>query len=215
MHVRRLVVAGVELDLVEVSDVDALLEDAIERGGIAPYGAVLWSSGVVVAARCAARDLRGLRVLELGAGTGIVSLLCSKRGAHVHATDVDEVALALVRAAAAGQGLTLETSAFDILGPASLPPADVVVAADLLYEPALAAALARRVIEALARGSACIVGDPGRTFRAGFERALTLAGLAPHFVRHATSLAGDRPAHDAAHEADVLEVGPARASTVH
>jgi predicted nicotinamide N-methyase len=204
MRARPLVVGGVSIELVEAADVDALIDRAIAEGTHAPYGAVLWTSGVVVAALLAEWPLQGRTLLELGAGTGIVSLVAAKRGARVLATDVDDTSLALVDAAAARQGTPIETRRFDIFSAEPLPQADVVIAADLLYEEPLAAALARRTIEARARGSDVVVGDPGRTFRARFEADLRAAGIPPLFELHRTTLAGDVPAHETQREASVL-----------
>ena len=102
----------------------------------------------------------GARVLELGAGTGLASAAAARLGAAVVATDVSDISLELLRRAA-------ETAAFDVqrldftdaTAVAALGHFDVVVAADTLYEEAIARATAR-VVRA-SRG-ACIVVDPGR-----------------------------------------------------
>jgi release factor glutamine methyltransferase len=38
-------------------------------------------------------DLRGLRVLDIGTGSGILAAYCAKRGAHVTASDIDTEAI--------------------------------------------------------------------------------------------------------------------------
>ncbi len=144
----------------EAESQDAALDAAIETDSD-PFGACCWPSAVVAARSIAARDgVAGLRILELGAGTGLASATAARLGADVVATDVSELSLELLRRAA-------ETAAFDVqqldftdaTAVAALGHFDVVVAADTLYEEAIARATAR-VVRA-SRG-ACIVVDPGR-----------------------------------------------------
>lgn len=190
---------GGPLTLFVLADVDAALDQAIRTGARAPYGGVLWDAAPCVVAVLAELPLAGTRVLELGCGTGLVSLAAARAGAKVLATDVDEEALASTRRAAEHAGLAIGAVGFDVGSDEPLPPADLVVAADLMYEPELALALARRVREALERGSRVVVGDPGRLGRAAFDREL--AGAAPP-IR-----ASFRPIVVGAHRADVAVVG--------
>lgn len=188
-------VPGGALTLFELADMDAALDHAVATGGRAPYGGVLWDAAPCVAQVLGAMNLLGLRVLELGCGTGLVSLACARAGAHVVATDVDETALEATRQGATRAGLGVETRVLDLQAPGPLPAADLVVAADLMYEPALATALAARVAEALARGARVVLGDPGRVGRGAFVEEL---------ARRAPSLRADfRPVVVAAHRADV------------
>ncbi|MBX6366186.1 MAG: methyltransferase domain-containing protein, partial [Gemmatimonadetes bacterium] len=134
----------------------------------------------------------GERVLDLGAGTGLSARTAARRGARATALDHDPLALELVAAAAALQGLAVEARRFDLAGDEPLPPADTVVLADVLYEPALARAAARRVAEAVARGARALVGDPGRLARAEFVATLRAAGLDVAFDEVTAAVPGER-----------------------
>ena len=74
-------------------------------GDIEPVGSVVWPAGVAAISAltrlAAARrgGLRGISVLELGAGTGLTALAAAKFGARVVATDASELCLRLLRAA--------------------------------------------------------------------------------------------------------------------
>ena len=104
--------------------------------------------------------MAGLRVLELGAGTGLASAAAARLGADVVATDVSDLSLELLRRAAEAAAFDVRRLDFtDTDAVAALGEFDVVVAADTLYEEAIARATAR-VVRA-SRG-ACIVVDPGR-----------------------------------------------------
>ena len=144
----------------EAASQDAALDAAIETDSD-PFGACCWPSAVVAARTLAARDVAGLKVLELGAGTGLASATAARLGADVVATDVSDISLELLRRAAADGG------AFDVQlldftdsdAVAALGDFDIIVAADTLYEEAIARATAR--VARASRG-ACIVVDPGR-----------------------------------------------------
>ena len=144
----------------EAASQDAALDAAIEADSD-PFGACCWPSAVVAARALAARDVAGLRVLELGAGTGLASATAARLGAAVVATDVSDLSLELLRRAAAdGGAFDVQRLDFtDATAIAALGHFDIVVAADTLYEEAIARATAR-VVRA-SRG-ACIVVDPGR-----------------------------------------------------
>lgn len=150
-----------------------------------PYGAVLWPAASAIAnhllKNCA--PLSGLTILELGTGTGLVSIAAAIGGAgRIIATDYESVPLKLTAYAAKklnGNSLTIETSLLDMCDESiPLPPADIVVAADVMYEPITGTAVAHRTVEALRRGSRVLVGDsPGRAGRPAFLVELSRLGV--------------------------------------
>ncbi|MBM4282958.1 MAG: hypothetical protein FJ137_20130 [Deltaproteobacteria bacterium] len=176
----------------EARDPGRAVDDAIARRAAAPYGAVLWDAAVDVARALATRDLRGRAVLELGCGCGLCGVVAALRGATVLCTDVDdEVFPAVARAAAeAGVGPQVRTARFDLASADPLPPADLVILADVLYEPLLAAAAARRTREALAAGAEVVVGDPDRAGRRDYLRLLADEGIEAKFAGSVLVVAG-------------------------
>ena len=147
-----------------------------------PYGAVLWpASSAIAASLLQSEDLRGKRVLEVGAGTGLVSIAASLAGAgFVLATDYEEIPLKLLRYAAKNNGVdsVIETAHFDLCGKEPLPEADILVAADIMYEPATGIAMAARAVEGLRAGMKVWIGDsPGRAGRPAFLQELRRLGV--------------------------------------
>lgn len=140
-----------------------------------PYGAKVWPGALAAVSRVEGLA-RGRSVLEIGSGNGLVSLSCAKHfaPARVRASDVSPLALDLAKRAAKAQRLAVECERFDVLSADPLPDGfDVLVAADLLYDEALAIGVAARVLEAHTRGMDVVVGgSPDREGRAAFLDAL-------------------------------------------
>ena len=118
----------------------------------------------------------GRRVLEVGCGLGLPSLVAAAAGGRVLATDWAPDAIAAVRLNAARNDLTLDTLVADWRAPAALVahgPWDLVIAADVLYERRNAAPL-QALLEALAAET--WLADPGRAPADQLLADLELAG---------------------------------------
>jgi SAM-dependent methyltransferase len=105
-------------------------------------------------------DVRGLTVLELGAGLGEASVWFATQGAHVIATDLSGGMLRLVRRVAALHGTTVATAQMDG-AKLSLPDAsvDIVYGANVLHHVDTAACL-REVHRVLKPGGRGAFWDP-------------------------------------------------------
>jgi release factor glutamine methyltransferase len=68
----------------------------------------------------ASKNLREKRLLELGAGTGLISIYCAQKGAHVSASDISQRALQTIKENAQRNAATLvviESDLFDSIDP--------------------------------------------------------------------------------------------------
>ena len=150
-----------------------------------PYGAVLWPAAWAVSnyilnnSTITSEELSKLSILELGTGTGLVSIALALGGAkHVIATDYEPFALQLTQYAASTfhELSNLDTQLLDMCDLKNQPlpnNIDLVVAADIMYESKTGIAMAYRVVEALKKGCRVIVGDsPGRPGRPAFLKTL-------------------------------------------
>lgn len=146
---------------------DLIDEDAYAIDERLPYWAELWPSARVLAGVLAVEPLAGLRVLELGCGLGLPSIVALTRGATVLATDWYEDALTFAeRNAQASVGCCLATMLVDWRNPPAQllesAPFDLVVAADVLYEERNAAALAALLPQIVGPGGRLWIADPRR-----------------------------------------------------
>jgi len=150
-------------------EAEALIDEARFDGDeFMPYWAELWPTGVALAETVAELDLRGARVVELGCGLALPSIVAALVGADALAVDWAADALKLARANAARNGVAIRTLELDWQKPERLVergPFDLILCADVLYESrnvdALLALLPRL-------GTEVLLGEPGRQTAASF-----------------------------------------------
>jgi predicted nicotinamide N-methyase len=162
-------IRDLELVLERPTDAEALLDErAFADDEFLPYWAEHWPSGLALAEHVSTLDLRGRRVLELGCGLGLPSLVAALRGADVVATDWAGDAITQLERNAARNGVSLTfvtTDWRDADRLAALGPFALVVAADVLYEARNVAP----ILELLRRlGAPAVVADPGRRHAPAF-----------------------------------------------
>jgi predicted nicotinamide N-methyase len=134
--------------------------------GAPPYWAYAWAGGLALARHLARHPeiVAGRRVLDFGAGSGLLAIAAAKAGAAaVLAADIDPLARAAITLNAEANDVTVALLDGDLTAPdAALPEADVVLAGDVFYLPRTA----RRVLPFLDRcaaaGIAVLIGDPYR-----------------------------------------------------
>lgn len=174
---------GREVRLLRPRDGDALLDEVLAEEDPGderlPFWAELWPSGSALAAAVAERPLRGVRVLELGCGLGLVSVAAAGAGADVLAADQSGEAVAFTIVNAARNGVTVRTVVCAFERPAPLlaeAPWDLVLAADVLYEPRTVPVLLD-LLPRLVDGTGEVwVADPGRPRERSFLDAVDALG---------------------------------------
>jgi predicted nicotinamide N-methyase len=129
-----------------------------------PYWAYQWAGGLVLAHHILKQSetVAGLRVLDLGAGSGIVGIAAAKAGAlSVTSADIDPTAVAALALNAEANDVTLVAIGDDLTG-GSPPAADIVLVGDLFYEQDLAERVTAFLDRCLSAGIKVLIGDPGR-----------------------------------------------------
>ncbi|KAL7548544.1 hypothetical protein ACHAWF_011829 [Thalassiosira exigua] len=126
-----------------------------------PFGVVMWPGSILASKELMARHfssptspIANATVLVLGAGTGVEAQVAASLGAaKVVATDVNPLTLKLLEHGAKCDDRmgSVEARHFDLSSEEPLPRCDIVVAADVLYNPELAMQVGRRLHEAIVR----------------------------------------------------------------
>ena len=162
-----------------------------------PLFGLLWPSGAELAALMALRvPVAGERILEIGCGLALSSLVLHRRGSDVTASDCHPLAGEFLAANVLLNGLAplpyrhgewalrplpLSPALAAALHDAAAPVAgrySLIIGSDVLYDRDASAALAGFIHRhAAARSEVCIV-DPDRGNRAAFSRSLALHGYA-------------------------------------
>ena len=133
-------------------------------GGTAPYWAFAWGGGLALARHVLDHlgTVAGRRVLDLGAGSGLVGIAAMKAGAAaVLAAETDGYGQAALHLNAAANGVTLTPVALDIAADAP-PPVDLVLAGDVFYAPEIARDMLAFLDRCCAAGIDVLIGDPER-----------------------------------------------------
>ncbi|MCC6525484.1 MAG: methyltransferase [Polyangiaceae bacterium] len=131
-----------------------------------PFWAFAWAGGQALARCLIDRPelVRGRRVLDFGAGSGLVAIAALRAGAtSAVATDIDDFALAACTLNAAANGVALATDARDV-SDASLDDIDVVLVGDMFYERTPSARFEPWLRTLAAAGKTVLAGEPGRAF---------------------------------------------------
>lgn len=163
-----------------------------ERLGISsaswPLFGLLWPSGIELAARLALRPVTpGERILELGCGLALASLVGHRRGANVTASDHHPLAASFLAvnlrlnrlgplpyrhghwdAASAGStGTVARPGRFEVSG-----SFDLIIGSDLLYESDSRGALATVIARHASPTAEVWIVDPDRAHRTPFHRRM-------------------------------------------
>ena len=169
----------VELSLLRPSAPEDLLdEEAFEHDEFLPYWAELWPAASALA-RALPADLRGVRIVELGCGLGVPSLVAAARGAEVVATDWASDAIDLLRQNAERNNVVLQARVWDWRTPWD-EQFDLALAADVLYE--------RRNVEPLVRAlqslaPEALIGLANRPYEQQFLQSVEATEIAERVVR--------------------------------
>lgn len=151
-------------DMIRPRNADDLISEAdYVKDERLPYWADIWPSSVVLGNWLLTHP-SAERTLELGCGSGLVTTSAVKSGRSVMATDYYHDAVLFAKAnAIMNVGMApdirmVDWSAF----PDDLGTFDLILAADVLYEPRYPPMVANAIARSLSPIGVAIVADPGR-----------------------------------------------------
>jgi len=142
-------------------------EDELDALGIGtPYWAFAWAGGQALARYVldTPEAVRGRRVLDFGAGSGMVAIAAAKAGAFdAMAADIDPVATVAMEMNAALNDVHLDIRTEDVIGRTD-PEFEVVLVGDVFYDKSIADRVLPWLQALKAAGRTVLIGDPGRFY---------------------------------------------------
>jgi len=184
--------------LLDRNQFDDPLDEALNMGissATWPLFGLLWPSGLFMAERLALRPVSDERILELGCGLGLSSLVAHRRGAQVTASDCHPLTHSFLDENTRLNGLSPLTYRHGLWGQAALREDglpvltqtrdtqltgvfDLIVGSDILYERDDKGALAGFINAHAAPHAQVWVIDPNRGNRSAFHQHMARAGFA-------------------------------------
>lgn len=157
-------------------------QGAAEREGISssawPLFGLLWPSGRVLAHAMLACDLKGKRILELGCGLALASLVVHRRGGDITASDCHPLAEAFLLENLrlnALPAMKYQAGNWSHANPL-LARFDLIIGSDVLYDRGQPEALSRFIGLHASPGAQVLIVDPDRGNRASFNQKMGAMG---------------------------------------
>lgn len=146
---------------------------------------VVWPTSVVMASNVHKYGMAGKRVLEIGCGIGLCSIVLHRMGIDVTASDYHPLAQSFLDRNILGNRLEpikYQTGNWEAENE-NLGKFDYVIGSDILYQPAHARAVSRFIDRHSNAEVQVIIGDPNRENRSRFTREMIDLGYSHHFEK--------------------------------
>jgi predicted nicotinamide N-methyase len=170
-------------------DADGVAEELGISSATWPLFGIVWPSGQVLAHLMFDQEIVGKRILEVGCGIGLSSLVLNHRAADITATDYHPEAGNFLRANVQlndGKEIPFVRTGWDD-EKSNLGEFDIIVGSDLLYESEHAESLSTFIDQHAKPQCEVILVDPGRGHHAQFSKKMVALGYA-HSQSTATEL---------------------------
>ena len=163
-------------------------EDALALGinsATWPLFGVVWPTSIVMAMQIDRLDLVGKRVLEIGCGIGLCSIVLHRMGVDITASDYHPRTREFLDRNVLGNGLApikYLTGNWDEEN-SGLGEFDVLIGSDVLYQPDHAGLVSNFIDRHSSDDVQVVIGDPNRANRSRFTRNMVDLGYQHRFER--------------------------------
>lgn len=170
------------LDRQQYWDPDGEAERANVAAAMWPIFGQVWPAGLFLAELMSSFPSKGKRILEVGCGLALASLVLQRLGADISSTDQHPLA----------EGFLQKNLALNQLSPIpfqvgswvdcdlGVEKFDLIIGSDLLYEADQPSPLAAFIERHAMRTAEVIIVDPGRGNHGKFSKAMTKEGFSRH-----------------------------------
>lgn len=191
IHVRTL------RDTLQYADADHIAEKLGISSATWPLFGVIWASGEVLAHHMLDYEIAGKRILEVGCGIALASLVLNHRLADITSTDHHpEVESFLVENVKLNTGRKIPFVRMGWRDPDStLGEFDLIIGSDLLYERNHVELLSGFIDRHAKPRSDVVIVDPGRGQHARFSRYMMMLGYSHRQAKPENTAYLARPFH--------------------
>jgi predicted nicotinamide N-methyase len=150
-----------------------------------PLFGQVWPTSVAMAMNIYKLELAGKRVLEIGCGIGLCSIVLHQMGIDITASDYHPRVREFLERNVLGNGLPpikYQTGNWDEENP-ELGKFDVMIGSDILYQPDHARLVSRFIDRHSSDDVQVVIGDPGRANRAKFTSRMIGLGYRHRFEK--------------------------------
>ena len=150
-----------------------------------PLFGVVWPASQVLADTVSLLELDGKRVLEIGCGIALSSIVLHKMGIDITASDYHPLAKEFLDENIISNKMLpikFQTGNWDVENPL-LGEFDMIIGSDILYEPEHSESVSRFIDSHSSVNVEVVIVDPNRGNRAKFTKNMIALGYAHHFER--------------------------------
>ena len=150
-----------------------------------PLFGVVWPASKVLATTVSAIILDGKRILEIGCGIALSSIVLHKMGMDITASDYHPLAKSFLDQNIIDNHLSpilYQAGNWETDNPL-LGKFDLIIGSDILYEPAHPNSVSRFINQHTSENASVIIIDPNRGNRADFTKKMLALGYTHHFER--------------------------------
>lgn len=148
-----------------------------------PLFGIVWPASRVLAATVSLVELEGRRVLEIGCGIALTSIVLHKMGVDITASDYHPLAREFLDKNILANNMLpikFQTGNWDVKNPL-LGKFDLIIGSDILYEPAHAESVSCFIDRHSSEDAEVIIVDPNRGNRAKFTKNMLALGYSHRF----------------------------------
>ena len=146
---------------------------------------VVWPASRILAAKVSILELDGKRVLEIGCGIALSSIILHKMGINITASDYHPLAKEFLDENVLSNNMLpikFQTGNWEAENPL-LGEYDMIIGSDILYEPAHSESVSRFIDIHSGSNVEVIIVDPNRGNRAKFTKKMIALGYTHDFER--------------------------------
>lgn len=152
----------------------------------------VWPSAQVLASRVIPMHINGRRVLEIGCGIGLASIVLHRMGVDITASDYHPQVLPFLQRNMRQNALSpikFQTGNWESDNP-MLGQFDLIIGSDILYQPAHIEHVSRFISLHSSANVEVMIIDPGRENRSRFTKAMQSLGFEYHYEKFDEPMAG-------------------------